>query len=292
MISWYAAGLTSLRRNGGPATAAATGYRDGMVRVAALHVYPVKSLGGLAAARAQVTDLGLEHDRRFMVVDEAGRFLTQRTLPRLALASATPDGDALRLDAPGLPTLRVPLRPGGGERRRVEVWGDVCEAVSLGAAAASWLGALLGTTASLVFMPEATMRATSAKYGPGRVGFADAFPFLLASTSSLAELARRGGGVPMERFRPNLVIDGAPPFAEDGWRRLRVGEVVFRAVKPCVRCAVTTVDPAKGAFAGVEPLATLATFRRGESGVLFGMNLVNEGQGTVAVGDVVEVLDE
>jgi uncharacterized protein YcbX len=261
-----------------------------MIRLAALHVYPVKSLGGVAAARAQVTDLGLEHDRRFMVVDEAGRFLTQRALPRLALAAATPEGDALRLDAPGLTTLRVPLRPASGERRRVEVWGDLCEAVSLGPAAASWLGALLGVPASLVYMPGSTVRPTSAAYGPGRVGFADAFPFLLASTSSLAELARRGGGVPMERFRPNFVIDGAAAFAEDGWRRLRVGEVVFRAVKPCVRCAVTTVDPATGAFAGVEPLATLATFRRAESGVLFGTNLVNEGEGNVAVGDEVEVL--
>jgi uncharacterized protein YcbX len=133
------------------------------------------------------------------------------------------------------------------------------------------------------------VRPVDAAYGPGRVGFADGFPFLLTSEGSLAELVRRGADVPMERFRPNIVVGGAPAFAEDGWRRIRIGRLAFRVAKPCARCAITTVDPARGAVAGVEPLRTLASFRGSEDGVLFGMNLVHEGTGSIAVGDPVEV---
>ena len=142
---------------------------------------------------------------------------------------------------------------------------------------------------TLVYMPDATIRATDPARGPGRVGFADAYPFLLASSTSLRELARRGADVPMERFRPNIVVDGAPPFAEDGWTRLRIGPVAFRVTKACVRCSVTTVDPAVGAVAGPEPLRTLSTFRRDGDGVRFGVNLVHDGIGAIAVGDAVEL---
>ncbi len=260
-----------------------------MVSIRALHFYPVKSLRGLSPRRAVVTERGLEHDRRFMVVDAAGRFLTQRTLPRMSLVSVAIQGDALLLTAPGMDRLEVPLQPEEGQAQVVEVWEDRCQALSLGDAPARWFSDFLGFPSILVYMPEATVRKTNPTYGLGRVGFADAYPFLLASTSSLAELARRGGGVPMERFRPNIVVDGAPAFAEDGWTRLRIGEVVFRIVKPCVRCSITTVDPVAGAVAGVEPLRTLATFRRSGDGVLFGMNMVNENVGTIAVGEMVEV---
>lgn len=260
------------------------------VSVQALHVYPVKSLRGIAVPAATVTDRGLEHDRRFMVVDEAGRFLTQRTLPRMSLVSAHLEPPALRLSAPARADLLLPLRPAGGDILGVEVWRDRCDALSLGPEAARWLGEFLGLRCRLVYMPDATFRGTSQVYAPGRVGFADAYPFLVTSTSSLAELARRGGGVPMERFRPNIVVDGAPPFAEDRWKEFRIGPVSFRMTKPCVRCAITTVDPALGAVAGAEPLRTLATFRRCEEGVLFGMNAVHEGTGAIRVGDAVEVV--
>ncbi len=261
-----------------------------MVAVRALHFYPVKSLRGLSASRALVVDRGFEHDRRFMVVDDSGRFLTQRTLPRMSLVTVDIAGDALLLTAPGMDRLEVPLRPEQGQAQVVDVWKDRCQALSLGERPARWFSQFLGIPSSFVYMPDATIRETNPAHGPGRVGFADAYPFLLASTSSLAELAQRGGAVPMERFRPNIVVDGAPAFAEDGWTRLRIGEVEFRVVKPCVRCAVTTVDPALGAVAGVEPLGTLATFRRSDDGVLFGMNLVNENVGTIVVGETVEVL--
>jgi uncharacterized protein YcbX len=261
-----------------------------LVSVRSLHVYPVKSCRGLSLTRAVVGDRGLEEDRRFMVVDAEGRFLTQRTLPRMSLVSVAVATGALRLSAPGMPALEVPLRPDRGRVGEVQVWDDRCQALWLEDASREWLSRFLGTPCDLVYMPDATVRAIDPERGPGRVGFADAYPFLLASVSSLAEVARRGGEVPMERFRPNIVVEGAPAFAEDGWTKLRIGALAFRVVKPCVRCSTTTVDPELGAVAGVEPLRALATFRRSEEGVLFGMNLVNEDTGAIAVGDAVEVV--
>jgi uncharacterized protein YcbX len=260
-----------------------------VLTIGSLHVYPVKSLRGVSLSRAVVGDRGLEHDRRFMVVDEASRFLTQRTLPRMSLVDVALGGEALRLAAPGMDGLAIPLRPTSGEPRVVEVWRSRCEALSLGDAPARWLSRFLGVRCSLVYMPDATVRETDPAHGPGRVGFADAYPFLLASSASLRELAQRGADIPMERFRPNIVVDGAPPFAEDGWLRLRIGAIGFRVTKACVRCSVTTVDSAIGAVAGPEPLRTLATFRRGGDGVLFGVNLVHDAVGAIAVGDPVEL---
>jgi uncharacterized protein YcbX len=260
-----------------------------MITVRSLHVYPVKSLRGLDLSRAEVGDRGLAHDRRFMVVDERGQFLTQRALPRMSLVAVAIDGERLRLAAPGRAPLEVPLAPEGGAPRSVQVWRDRCDAASVGAEPARWLSDFLGRACELVYMPGASVRPVDGAYGPGRVGFADGFPFLLTSEGSLAELARRGGDVPMGRFRPNIVVGGAAPFAEDRWRRVRIGGVAFRVAKPCARCVVTTVDPARGAVAGPEPLRALAAFRASEDGVLFGVNLVHEGTGAIAVGDAVEV---
>jgi uncharacterized protein YcbX len=262
-----------------------------MIAVRSLHVYPVKSAAGISLSRAEVGDRGFQHDRRFMIVDGAGQFLTQRMLPRMALISVALSSASLRVTGPGMRPLEIPLVPSGGSLRTVQVWRDRCEALSLGPGPARWLSELLGVTCELVYMPEATLRAVDPLFGPGRVGFADGYPFLLASTASLDDLSRRGASVPMERFRPNIVVDGAPAFAEDHWKRVRIGPVEFRVVKPCARCAITTVDPALGVFSGPEPLRTLAEFRRSEEGVLFGMNLVHEGAGVVSVGDEVTVLD-
>jgi uncharacterized protein len=258
-----------------------------VIRVHELHVYPVKSLGGVSVPRAAVADRGFAHDRRFMVVDEANRFVTQRTLPRMSLVSLALGRDELRLTAPGMSELSLPLRPSGHDIRLVEVWRDRCEALFLGDGPARWLSDFLGTSCGLVYMPDTTLRRYDPAGGSGRVSFADASPFLLTSRSSLRELARRGADVPMDRFRANIVVDGAPPFAEDHWTRLRIGAVEFRVTAPCVRCSVTTVDPSTGAVAGPEPLRTLATFRGGDDGLLFGVNLVHESTGAVALGDPV-----
>jgi uncharacterized protein YcbX len=257
------------------------------MKLVSLYVYPVKSLRGIQVGAAEVGDRGFVGDRRMMIVDQNGQFLTQRVLPRMALVTTALEGDALRLSAPGCAPLVIAARPETGEARRVVVWDDVCDAISLGREAASWLGSFLETRCELVYMPDSTLRPVDPERAPPDtpVSFADGFPFLLATSASLGELNRRGaGGVEMERFRPNLVVDGDVPFDEDRWAAVEIGTVRFRVVKPCARCSITTVDPRSGAV-GKEPLATLATFRRFDGKVMFGQNLIAEGRGIVRVGD-------
>ena len=262
-----------------------------IVRISALYVHPVKSFRGLSVPEAWVGDRGFEFDRRFMLVDENGHFLTQRTLPRMCLLETAIEGDRLRVSAPGV-SLELPLRPTAGEPRTVKVWRSTVEARSLGPDAAAQLGAFLGVPCELVYMPDEVHRACNPEYAPGSiVSFADGYPFLLATTASLEELGRRGAPVEMVRFRPNLVVDGAEPFAEDQWRRVRIGEVEFRVVKPCDRCSIPTVDPATGET-GVEPTRTLASFRKRGNEVLFGQNLIALAEGVVRVGDPVEPLPD
>jgi hypothetical protein len=265
------------------------------VTLCALHIYPVKGLKGIALAAAECTDRGLRHDRRWMVVDAAGEFLSQREHPRMATVWTDIADGALTLAAPDAGSVAVPLDPGRGPSLRVRVWDSVVDAVAVSSQADAWLGDYLRMPCRLVYMPDATRRESNAKYaGPGRlVAFADGFAYLLASEASLAQLnarlaAKGHAALPMNRFRPNLVVSGSGAFEEDGWQEIRVGEAVLRAAKPCGRCQVTTTDQSTGEVMGPEPLATLATFRDSrEFGVMFGMNLVTAKEGAVRVGDPV-----
>ena len=263
------------------------------MRLAAIHLHPVKSARGLSVPHAEVGATGLRHDRRWMIVDRSGRFVSQREDPRLGrIASSVDEGRGqLRLRAPGTGELALPLRPGPGDRRAVTVWDDEVEAIDCGATAADWLTSVLGGSYRLVALPDDAVRPVDPDYArPGdRVSFADGFPYLLAAEASLDELNRRAGTrLTMERFRPNLVIAGSAPFAEDAWSRIRIGGVPFRVAKPCARCVVPTLDP-DTQRAGPEPLRTLATFRKVNGKVLFGQNLLPDGTGPVRVGDEVEV---
>jgi hypothetical protein len=268
------------------------------VTLAALHVYPVKGCRGLTQATAWAGARGLEGDRRWMVVDGEGRFVSQRTRPRLAVVAPEVTAGALVLRAPGREPLVVTLGADGGPARggpagAVTVWSDTVAARDAGAEAAAWFGALLGEPARLVFMPDDTRRAIDPDYAaPGDVvSFADGFPWLLISEASLADLnTRLPGPLPMNRFRPNLVVDGCAPYAEDAWRTLRIGEAVFRVVKPCARCSVTTVNQETGELDGPEPLRTLAGYRRVGDGVMFGQNLLAERGGELRVGAPVEIV--
>lgn len=265
------------------------------MRLAGIARYPIKSCRGLDVLRARVGRRGIEDDRRWMIVDASGRFVSQREDARLALVGVELEGDRLRLSAPGAPALDMPARIAEGARVSVSVWRSDVEAL-VHPGASAWLSAHLGTELRVVYMPDDVRREVNPAYARAGdvVSFADGYPLLLATRESLADLeARAGIALEMRRFRPNVVVEGAAAWAEDGWSRLRIGGVTLRAPKPCDRCVVTTIDPATG-VAGKEPLRTLATFRRVESKVLFGVNLIPElgdhDAVEIAVGDSVEVL--
>jgi len=259
--------------------------------VAQLWIYPVKSLKGIRLDAARVTARGLAHDRRFVVVDEAGVFLTQRDFPALATVWTEIDGDRLRLAAPDADEVEVPLEPASGEALEAEVWDSVTPAIAPSPEADRWLSGVLGRSCRLAYMPASTRRESKARYaGPGRlVGYADGYAHLVVSEASLAALnARLAHPVPLDRFRPNLVLAGAAAFEEDGWKEFTAGTARLRMAKPCGRCQVTTTDQSTGEVTGPEPLATLGAWRPSEEfGARFGMNAVTLAEGDVRVGDAV-----
>jgi MOSC domain-containing protein len=264
--------------------------------LAGLHVYPVKGLKGIDLQASRCTARGLEHDRRFMVVDAANEFLTQREHPRMATVWTDIAGDSLLLSAPDAGEVAVPLVPTGPATLNVRVWRSECAAAPVSRQADVWLSEQLGLACRLVYMPDTTRRLSNPDYaGSDRlVGFADGYAYLITGTASLTDLnarlaSRRQPPLPMNRFRPNMVVAGAAAYAEDGWKDIRIGGAVLRAAKPCGRCQVTTTDQTTGEVTGPEPLATLSTYRdSSEFGVMFGMNYVTLEPGVVRVGDAVE----
>ncbi len=272
------------------------------MQLSGLFIYPVKSLGGFSVPSAEVDALGLIGDRRFLVVDETGRFLTQRVLPRMALIQTALSSEALTLSAAGAGTIAIARHPDTrAPLRNVTIWkSEGLLAEDCGDAPAAWLSEFLGARVRLVRIGEKFLRPVlKPAAGPGDcVTFADAVPLLVIGESTLADLndrllARGESALPMNRFRPNLVVSGSAAFAEDEWPRFRIGEVTFRAAGPCIRCTITTTDQ-ETAERGKEPLRTLATYRRtaaDPTAVTFGQNLIHETKrGTLRVGDTVSLL--
>lgn len=250
-----------------------------------------------ALDRASLDALGLVGDRRWMVVDaESGRFLTQRLLPQMGRLHARWQGsEQLLLRAPQMADIQVGLPDQSAELRAVTIWRDSLRVPDAGDQAAAWLSRFLGRACRLVQVPEARARQVDTAYAEvgDRVAFADGFPLLLIGQGSLDDLsARVGRPLEMLRFRPNLVVEGAAPFAEDGWKRIRIGSLELRVVKGCSRCIMTTLDPQTGVrSADREPLATLQGYRQRDGEVYFGQNLIACGQGELSVGMPVEVLE-
>lgn len=264
-----------------------------MATLSGIHIYPLKSAAPLPRDCASVERRGLAHDRRWMVVDANGSFLTARKHPRLTLIRAQPDGEWLTLEAPGMAGLQ--LKPADDLRRRdVVVWSSTVPTVFADASANAWISRFLGTPAQFVFMDGACVRAVDPDYSSAtdEVSFADGFPLLLISQAALDHLnAKLPTAIPMLRFRPNLVVTGTLAHAEDNWKRIRIGRIDFDIVKPCMRCTIPTIDYESGEFdPDGEPLRTLKTYRRTAQGVSFGQNLIPRGVGTLRVGDGVEVL--
>jgi uncharacterized protein YcbX len=261
-------------------------------RLTALHLYPIKSASGLTPAGWEVDGFGLRYDRRWVVVDADGVMMSQREFPRLALVRPSIGDESLLVEAGGMPTLELPLAVRHDESARVTIWRDTCAAIGTGPAASRWFSDLLETNCSLVHMPETTVRTADPAYDPtgSRVSFADAFPFLMISEESLVDLNRRlAVPVPMNRFRPNLVIAGGGAYDEDVLPPFRIGALRFRVVKPCDRCVITTVDEAMGRVGGPEPLRALSGYRKRDGKVVFGQNVVHEGGGRLCVGTALQV---
>ena len=264
-----------------------------------IHVFPLKSGAPLTLAEARVETRGLEHDRRWMVVDREKKFVTGREEPRLTLIRAQSTNGALTLNAPGMPELHVSAPAPDARRVDTAVWGAAVAPRSASIEADAWVSLFLGRDCHLVHMDADCRRAVKAKYD-GRYGedgdevsFADAFPILLISQAALDLLnSKLAHPVPMLRFRPNLVISGTAPHAEDGWKRVRIGAVEFDLVKACVRCVFTTVDFEHGERdPSGEPLRTLIGYRRGDDGVTFGQNLIPRGRGVLRLGDQVTIVE-
>ena len=263
-----------------------------MLHVAALYVYPLKGAAGVPVAEAVLTPRGLAGDRRWMLARPDGRFVSGRTHPRLTLVGATRAGGGLRLTAPGLDPFDAPAPGPDAPVLPSSVWEATGLPLREVPAARPWLRAALGDDLRLVHQADDAHRPTDPAYAPGHeVSLAEAYPLLVTTEASRADLERRAG-VPLDvrRFRPNVVVGGAGAWAEDAWGALAVGDARLACVKPCARCAVTTLDP-DTAEAGPEPLRTLAAFRKVGSKVLFGVNAVGLTPGArLRVGDAVALV--
>jgi hypothetical protein len=266
------------------------------VSVTELFLYPIKSARGVAVSSLVFDARGPVGDRRWMLVDREAEFLSQRRLPRMSLLRVTLEPDLLRVNAPGMPTLAVPRdaerMPAGAQgSRAAQVWHDTVTVHYAGDEYDRWFREFLGEDCSLVAMASDAVRPVDLDYAPaGRtVSLADAFPLLVIGAASLAELNRRlvakgQAAVPIDRFRPNLVVSGATPHAEDTWRRLEGPAITFDIVKPCARCAIVSVEQETGTRVK-EPLATLEEYRRQGSKIMFGQNALHDRPGQIACGD-------
>jgi uncharacterized protein len=264
------------------------------MHLSALYLYPIKSLAGIAVSEAQLSTTGLAQDRRWMLVRPDGKFITARRHPQMVLLQPSFRGEDLVITHRNrdVVPLTVPAEPESDQSMMVEVWGDRVRGQLVSPLVDAWFAEQLGVDCHLVYMPDSTRRRVDGRYAQQGevVSFADGYPYLIIGEASLADLnTRLSKPVDMRRFRPNLVFAGGEPYAEDRWASFRVGALDFAGVKPCARCVLTTVDPDTGQV-GKEPLATLSGYRNQRNRILFGMNLLAKGEGTLQVGDAVKVL--
>lgn len=264
------------------------------MRVAALFRYPLKSAAGVPCDAVELDRFGVRDDRRWMMVQPGGAPLTQREHPRLALLAARATGDGLVVAwRGGTPDERRVDRPAAdAPRLDVTIWGDTVGLALADGKANDWLSSTIGRDAAFAFMPDDVERPVNPRYADAgdRTSLTDGYPLHVIGSGSLDDLnARLDVSVGVERFRPNVYVEGVPAFDEDDWSEIRIGAVRLRVVKPCPRCSVTTVDPATGER-GTEPLRTLSDYRRRDDGVMFGQNALHDGKGTLRVGDAVKVV--
>lgn len=259
--------------------------------VSQLAIYPVKSLGQIILQQSRIDDFGLQWDRRWMLVDSNNHMITQRQQPRMCLITPHLGNGKLRLSAAGMSSIMVAFNQ-EADPCTVTVWHDTCRALGCGDEVADWLTRFLGIACRLVYFPDDGVRAVDPDFSRAgdRTAFSDGFPLLLTTQASLDDLnARLESPISMARFRPNLVVSGCEPYAEDTWQRLRIGPLTFRVVKPCSRCSIPTIDLTT-AECSVEPSRTLSQYRKRGHKVYFGQNIIPDTTGSIEVGTAVEVL--
>ena len=279
------------------------------MKLSEINIYPIKSLKGVSLNEAKVEQRGLQYDRRWMLVDDSGDFFTQREFPKMATIVIDLAENGLQVLTDGFEDLFIPFQPSNDEKKiEVRVWQSVCDAIESGDEINRWFSEVLQTKCRLVYMPDESRREVNALFNRDDdiVSFADGYPFLVIGENSLSNLnSRLKNEVPMNRFRPNFVVQDSAAFAEDSWKKLSIGNTIFRVTKPCERCVMTTVDQQRGFFTGKEPLKTLATYRLSKdvfphnfqsldlkkNGVIFGQNLLAENFGeTLKIGDEIKIL--
>jgi uncharacterized protein YcbX len=266
-----------------------------MLTVSELYIYPVKSLGGIALPAASLTDRGFEYDRRWMLVDENDRFLSQREMAAMAfLKVSLYDGGLLVQNTSKSDSFyQIPFHPLTTETMIVSVWDDSCHAQCVSAEADAWFSEQLGIFCRLVYMPDSTLRQVDESYAHNKeiTSFSDGYPLLIIGQASLDDLnGRLSSPLLMDRFRPNIVFTGGLPFQEDDMKEFSIGDIQFFGVKPCARCTITTIDQ-QSAVKGKEPLKTLSTYRAKNNKIYFGQNLLYQGEGTIRIGDVITTRD-
>src|SRR5436190_8267854 len=303
------------------------------MEISEINIYPVKSLKGIALSEAVVEKGGLWLDRRWMLTDPDGMFFTQREVPKMATVHVEVTSNGLQVTSENGEEMSIPSEPDKGHRQNVTVWQSEVAGLVYNGEVSEWFSDVLGRKCQLVVMPETSKRHVSKDFDNGDdiVSFADGYPLLLIGEASLEELnkkieenselpprprdaatpSKQGGELfeplPMNRFRPNVVVQGSDAFAEDRWAKIRIGEAIFRVAKPCARCQIPTIDQNTGEFDGKEPSRTLAMFRMAKqvfpndyeafgltpNSVVFGENLIPENPGgTINLGDAVEILEK
>lgn len=264
-----------------------------------INIYPIKSLGGISLKSSVIENRGLQFDRRWILVDGKNKFLTQRELPKMATIGVEILKNGLGVSLEN-ENLEIPFETNNEETAVVKIWSSRCRAKVYEKAINNWFSDVLQTHCKLALMPAETKRKVNYFYAVHKedvVSFADGYPVLIIGEESLADLnSRLEMPVPMNRFRPNLVVSGAEAFAEDGWKQIKIGDAIFHVVKPCGRCVITTIDQTRGEKQGTEPLKTLASYRIPKRSIkkkiLFGQNLIAENVGEVLnVGDKIEVIE-
>lgn len=265
-----------------------------MPKLDQISIYPIKSCSGINLQTSEVLDRGFPLDRRWLLVDQGGQFISQRTTPLLGQIRISLNGDQLLVNYPGKSPLNLNLNVQSNIRHKAMIWKDKVDGLWVDQECDAWFSDVLGREVQLIHMNEKVHRPLTKDSLPQdrsfEVSFADGYPYLLTSQASLDDLnSRLTNPVPMDRFRANLVVSGFEAFAEDSWKRISIGEVELMVVKPCARCQVTTIDQQTGT-SSKEPLKTLATYRKQDGKVMFGMNLVALTTGTVNLNDPILII--